>query len=148
MINRRIPDVCLGADVMVGFPGERETEFGNTRALLQELPFSYFHVFPFSQRSGTAAVKMGEKVDSKVKKSRSEQLRRLSNAKRQLFYEKQLGKKVRVLMEERNEKGLFQGLTDNYVRVGVSTNLDYSNQFLEVAIESVGEQSMAIGTII
>jgi threonylcarbamoyladenosine tRNA methylthiotransferase MtaB len=146
-ILNRIPDVCLGTDVMVGFPGEGEAEFANTCQLLQELPFAYFHVFSFSERNGTSAVKMKKKVDFNVKKERSQILRMLSGQKRRAFYEQQIGKTVTVLMEERNESDLFQGFTVNYVKVGVPSKLDLSNKFVKVTIRDVTETNLALGTI-
>lgn len=148
LVANRIPDVCLGTDVMVGFPGESEARFENTRRLLQELPFAYFHVFPFSERGGTTAVKMAGKVSAQEKKERSEILRRLSNAKKTHFYEQQLGKAVNVLMEARNEAGLFQGFTDNYVKVGVQSESDLENQFVDVVIRAVSNRKIAVGEIL
>lgn len=147
MVIERIPNVCLGTDVMVGFPSEGEAEFARTYHLLQELPFAYFHVFSFSERNGTAAVKMKDKVDFNVKKERSQILRKLSSQKRKTFYEQQIGKTVSVLMEERNEFGLFQGFTDNYVKVGVASELDLSNRFVNVTIREVTKTKLALGTI-
>ncbi|MFQ5676525.1 MAG: tRNA (N(6)-L-threonylcarbamoyladenosine(37)-C(2))-methylthiotransferase MtaB, partial [bacterium] len=134
MVVNRIPDVCLGTDVMVGFPGESDARFENTRRLLEELPYAYFHVFPFSERDGTAAVKIADKVSAQTKKERSEILRELSNEKRAHFYERQIGKRVNVLMEERNEAGLFQGFTENYVKVAVATDEDLTNEFVDVTV--------------
>jgi threonylcarbamoyladenosine tRNA methylthiotransferase MtaB len=147
MVTMRIPDVCLGTDVMVGFPGEGEAEFTNTLSLLRELPFAYFHVFPFSERTGTPAVKMTDKVDHNLKKERSQILRKLSAQKRRAFYQQQIGKTVQVLMEEKDESGLFQGFTENYVKVGVPTEIDLSNQLVKVTIQEVTQENLAVGTI-
>jgi threonylcarbamoyladenosine tRNA methylthiotransferase MtaB len=81
LVQRRIPEICFGTDVMVGFPGEGEGEFQNTSKLLKELPLAYFHVFPFSERGGTAAARMPEKVDFQKKQKRSRILRNLSKKK-------------------------------------------------------------------
>ncbi|MFQ6113058.1 MAG: tRNA (N(6)-L-threonylcarbamoyladenosine(37)-C(2))-methylthiotransferase MtaB [bacterium] len=148
MVIERIPNVCLGTDVMVGFPGEGDAEFARTYHLLQELPFAYFHVFSFSERNGTAAVKMKDKVDLNVKKERSQILRKLSSQKRKTFYEQQIGKTVSVLMEERNGFGLFQGFTDNYVKVGVPSELELSNRLVNVAVKQVIKTNLALGTIV
>ena len=148
MIANRIPDVCLGTDVMVGFPGEGEAEFANTHRLLERLPFAYFHVFPFSERKGTAAVKIEDKIEVHTKKERSEILRNLSREKKTHFYQQQLGKSVKVLMEEQNEPGWFQGFTDNYVKVGVPTDCDLSNEFVEVELKEISQKNLAIGEIL
>ncbi len=148
MVANRIPEICLGTDVMVGFPGESDSAFSNTHRVLQELPLAYFHVFPFSEREGTSAVKMANSVDSQIKKERSEILRRLSSGKKRHFYKQQVGKTVNVLMEEQNECGLFQGFTDNYVKVGVPTKSDLSNEFIDVELKEVSERNLAIGKIL
>lgn len=148
MVANLIPDVCLGTDVMVGFPGEGEAEFANTRRLLKQLPFAYFHVFPFSERECTAAVKMKDKVEAQAKKERSEILRKLSSEKKTHFYKQQIGKSVKVLMEEQNESGLFQGFTENYVKVGVRSKSDLSNEFVEVELKEVSQRNLAIGEIL
>jgi threonylcarbamoyladenosine tRNA methylthiotransferase MtaB len=147
-VRSRIPDVCLGTDVMVGFPGEGEVEFANTRELLNELPLAYFHVFPFSERNGTAAVKLSDKITFQTKKERSQGLRKLSADKRRAFYEEQVGRRARVLMEERNEYGLFQGLTDNYVKVGISSDSDCSNEMVDVTLDGVSDRNMVTGTVV
>ena len=146
--RRILPEVTLGTDVMVGFPGEGEAEFANTRQIFKQLPFAYFHVFPFSEREGTAAVKMQDKVEAQAKKQRSEILRKLSTEKKAHFYRRQLGKSVKVLMEEQNESGLFQGFTENYVKVGVSTESDLSNEFVEVELKEISRKNLAIGEIL
>lgn len=147
-VQKHVPEVCFGTDVMVGFPGESEERFENSLRLLSELPLAYFHVFPFSERDGTRALKMTEKVDARVKKSRSATLRRLSVQKRQDFYQHQVGKTVRVLMEERNEAGLFQGFTENYVKVGVETDIDLENQFFDVELTGMASQKLLVGSIL
>ncbi|MCH7754657.1 TRAM domain-containing protein [candidate division KSB1 bacterium] len=138
----------MGTDIMVGFPGEDEAEFANTHRLLQELPFAYLHVFPFSEREGTAAVKITDKVSAQTKKERSEILRKLSGEKKAHFYKQQVGKTVSVLMEEQNESGLFQGFTENYVKVGVPGEADLSNQFVDVAVHEISNRNLAVGEII
>jgi threonylcarbamoyladenosine tRNA methylthiotransferase MtaB len=133
-VQTRIPDICFGTDVMVGFPGEGDVEFNNTVELLRESPFGYFHVFSFSERGGTAAAKMQNRVNLHTKKERSQVLRTLSQKKRAAFYRQHIGQTVRVLMEDRNEHGLFQGLTDNYIKVGVRTEADLSNQLVDIHV--------------
>ena len=78
---RMIPDVCFGTDVMVGFPGESQWEFGNTVAFIKDLPFSYLHVFSYSARPGTASTKIADPVSPKVINERSQILRELSRQK-------------------------------------------------------------------
>ena len=133
---RMIPDVCFGSDVMVGFPGEGPTEFANTLALLQDLPFAYAHVFSYSPRPGTASTKMPNQVPSGVIKERSRILRELSRQKREIFYQRFLGREVSVLFEER-VNGVWTGLTDHYLRVDVRSSLDLKNTVQSVVATGV-----------
>jgi threonylcarbamoyladenosine tRNA methylthiotransferase MtaB len=116
-IYKRFPDMSIGTDVIVGFPGEGETEFENTRKLLDSFPFAYFHVFPFSPRPGTTAAKLPEQIDSRIKNKRSSLLLELSRMKRWDFMERQVGKTLDPLIEESDDKGSFIGTTGNYLKV-------------------------------
>ena len=105
-----------------------------TRALLEALPFAYFHVFSYSPRPGTAAIKFPGRIASKTIKARSSILCGLSRAKRLNFYQRHIGGTVDVLFETRNQQGLFTGLTRNYIRVGVQSGEDLANQIQAVAL--------------
>jgi threonylcarbamoyladenosine tRNA methylthiotransferase MtaB len=143
----RVPDLCLGADVMVGFPGEGSVEFDETVALIESLPFAYLHVFPFSERKGTRVTRMGlAKVPSSTIKKRVHYLLDLSKKKKGLFYQNAVGRSFDVLFEHRNEAGLFEGLTGNYIRVGVATNENLSGQIRPIRIEKVTE-GLAYGVL-
>lgn len=142
----RIPDLGLGTDLMVGFPGEGEREFANTKALAEELPYAYFHVFSFSKRPGTAAARMRDPVPPAVVKARSRTLAELSRAKRWAFYQRYAGRPLKVLFETKQEDGFWTGLTDNYIRVGVASRLDLSNQFREVIVTGVMD-GLAVGEL-
>jgi len=145
LVEKRVPDVCIGTDVMTGFPGEDEQAFGNTRSLLKELPFAYFHVFPYSEREGTSAEKMAGKIDPKTKKVRSEILRTMSSEKKRIFFQQQVGKNARVLLEERNANGLFQGFTQNYVKVAVATDEEISNSLIDVKMTKMVDKHLVFG---
>src|SRR5438094_951694 len=141
---RTVPDLGLGTDLMVGFPGETDAAFANTRALAADLPFSYFHVFSYSPRRGTAAAKLPGAVPAATVKARSEDVCALSRAKRLKFYHRHVGQTVSVLFETRHRSGLFTGLTDNYIRVGVPANDDRSNQIRSVRLTGAMD-GLAIG---
>lgn len=145
-VQQRIPDVCFGTDVMVGFPGETEEAFENTRRLLSGLPLAYFHVFSFSERFGTPAVKMPDTVSAQTKKQRSETLRSLSQSKKKQFYEKFVGRNVRVLVEE-EKQGLLQGFTDNYVKVAFPGPTQLQNRFVDVTIDRICDENICLGTL-
>lgn len=133
-----VPGLGLGTDVMVGFPGEGEAEFQETVSLIEALPFSYLHVFPFSKRKGTRVIQMDlPEVPPSIIKKRSKALCDLSKRRRERFYGTILDRTVEVLFEARNEEGLFCGLTPNYIRVGAASGRDLSGLLRPVRIREV-----------
>jgi threonylcarbamoyladenosine tRNA methylthiotransferase MtaB len=145
-VVRRVPDICLGTDVMVGFPGEDEQAFTNTRTLLAELPLAYFHVFSYSERPHTYAQRYTDTVPPPVIQERSRVLRELSGRKKAAFYRQFIDQTVRVLFEQREDSGLYTGFSDNYMKVGVVTDAEVANQLLPVHLEAV-ERGVAVGTL-
>ena len=140
-IARCIPDCALGADVMVGFPGETDAHFAQTRALLADLPLTYLHVFSYSQRDGTPAEHLPDPQAAAVKKERAQALIALGAAKRLAFHQRFVGRSLPVLAEGRPDRatGLQVGLSDNYIKVlfaGPAT----PNEFVEVQIEQAREE--------
>ena len=115
--HARFPNAAFGADVIVGFPGETDTDFQQTYALIDELPMNYLHVFPYSRRTGTPADQMHDQVPPPVIRERARTLRDLSARKNQQFRERQVGLQLSAITldEEVNEGRL--ALTDNYLRV-------------------------------
>ena len=142
----RIPDLCLGTDVMVGFPGETEQAFTNTRSLVSDLPFAYLHVFSYSSRPGTAAVRLANPVAPGVIKERSQVLSRISQRQRMVFYQKFVGRTVSVLFETQNAAGLWTGLTDHYIKVGVPLCEDLKNEMRSVIVTGVTD-GLALGSL-
>jgi threonylcarbamoyladenosine tRNA methylthiotransferase MtaB len=118
-LHLRISKLSIGADVIVGFPGETEERFRHTYGLIESLPFSYLHVFPFSKRKGTLAFQFPQRVSEREIKKRSETMRELGKQKRQAFYRQFLNQELSVLVEDRKEKktGRWKGLSGNYIRV-------------------------------
>ncbi len=121
-IHERIPGASIGADVIAGFPGESEEGFESTYALVDSLPFSYLHVFPYSKRKGTPASTFPGTVGDRVIKMRAERLRELGKEKRLVFYRRFLHEKMEVLIEGRagKNKNRLKGLSKNYVPVLLS----------------------------
>jgi len=140
----RIPNLGLGTDVMVGFPGETEDQFANTLSLVTELPFDYLHVFTFSKRPGTAAARMKQTTLSRTIAARRDALVALSRSKRLAAYQEYIGRTVRVLFEAPEGEGQYTGLTDNFIRVGVSSQDDLRNQVRDVVVTGVMD-GLAIG---
>jgi threonylcarbamoyladenosine tRNA methylthiotransferase MtaB len=115
----RVEGLCLGFDVIAGFPGEDEKDFGETLGLLEALPFAYLHVFPFSARRGTPAWGMAHRVPEAAVKERAAALRALSRRKRQAFFERQLGTVLAALPEGESAEGRLKLTTRNYIPVRV-----------------------------
>lgn len=112
-----IPLAGIGADVITGFPGESETDFEETFSFLENLPLSYLHVFPFSERPGTAAEKLPGKVPHEEKNMRSKKLLDLSQKKAAEFRKRNMGENAEVLFEHVRKQGMIYGFTGNYIRV-------------------------------
>ena len=129
-----IPKLCIGTDLMVGFPGESEEDFLETSNFFTHSPLSYCHVFTFSERSGTPASKMKNQVPMDLRRKRSAQLRRLSSSKRMDFHKGQEGNLETVLIENPKDN-YFTGYTPNYTRVLVeNADHDISNQLVQVRL--------------
>lgn len=130
-----VPQVCIGTDIIVGFPQEEDRHFLETEKALQELPIHYFHVFSYSRRHWAQSRKLERPVPKPIIHKRSQILRDLSRQKRESYYRSLLNTTQEVLFE--NEKnGTWTGLTDNYIRVAVSSNKDLHNKFLPVQLIS------------
>jgi len=126
-IRSLMPDSFLGVDVIVGFPGEGEEEFMESYRLLEEVGASFLHIFPFSERPGTPAVDMPNKVQSSIATQRVERLEELSTRLHRSFGERFLGTEREVLFESTDRKGMMYGYTDNYLRVCAPYNTQIIN---------------------
>ena len=131
------PDCCIGVDVIVGFPGETDEDFQETMDFLQALEVSYLHVFTYSERANTTAIKLGEPVPISVRKERSKQLHWLSDRKKQQFYHSQLGKWRTVLFEQEEDEGKMYGFTENYLKVESTFDASMVNQLVPVQMDQL-----------
>ena len=116
-IKELMPDCCIGVDVIVGFPGETEEEFNETYEFLEALNISYLHVFSYSERDNTESLKINHKIPKKIRATRSQILRKLSDKKKMNFYKSNINQIRPVLFESKNYDGYIYGYTDNYIRV-------------------------------
>lgn len=150
-IHDAIPDAAIGADVMVGFPGESDAEFECTRRLVEELPFTYLHVFTYSPRPGTAAASMRNQVPVHIARERNKILRDLAAQKKLAFMRGFVGKKIEAITlraDTREKNGCETGagaifteaLTDNYQKLLLRQE-HAPNQWLEVLIENVQDEA-------
>ena len=135
-IKTLMPEACIGVDVIVGYPGESEKEFNKTVHFLKSLPISYLHVFTYSERANTTAPRMGEIVPMEERRKRSKQLRILSLKLKQQFYQNNLGKTEKVLIENQ-EDGYHYGFTENYVKVKLPVQKEQKNEIVHVKLNKI-----------
>jgi threonylcarbamoyladenosine tRNA methylthiotransferase MtaB len=135
-ITLAIPDVLIGADVIVGFPGETDQQFENTYRFIASSPIYYLHVFSYSDRKGTEASSMPDKISPQVIHKRSEILHSLGQEKWRVYVARFVGKKLEVLIENRRDKntGKLTGLSDNYIRVLLEGDDSLKNRIVAVRI--------------
>ena len=147
LIKKLMPEAFLGIDVMVGTRGETPEYFEETYRLLDSLPVTQLHVFPYSERPGTAALKIPYVVDAKDKKIRSQRLLDMSEEKTQAFYASHIGKVKEVLFEKAPRGKAMHGFTDNYVRVELPAALskeEYDNEIMMVRLKDFNHDKSAL----
>lgn len=125
-INSIMPDACIGADVIVGFPGETESDFLDTYSFLNELNISYLHVFTYSERVNTDAAEHGGVVSKDTRAQRSKMLHILSDKKRRFFHDQNIDS-IRPVLFENVKNGKLLGHTDNYIQVQIDENVECIN---------------------
>ncbi|MDG1037173.1 MAG: tRNA (N(6)-L-threonylcarbamoyladenosine(37)-C(2))-methylthiotransferase MtaB [Crocinitomicaceae bacterium] len=136
-IKQFAPNACIGADVIVGFPGETDEDFLETVQFINQLDVSYLHVFTYSERANTTAIKLGDPVPMNVRKERSKQLHILSDKKKRAFYESNIGKIGTVLFENEENGGVMHGFTENYVKVKTNYDAKLANTFQKVQLTEI-----------
>ena len=147
LIKKLMPHACIGADVIVGFPGETEEEFNKTIDYIKSLPVSYLHVFTYSERANTNAPKMNEVVPMEIRRKRSKQLRILSLKLKLQFYNENIGYMGKVLFESKEDNFLI-GFTENYLKVKIPFKPKMINTIQEVRIEEISSDIEAYGSIV
>ena len=143
-IKECMPNAFIGVDVIVGTNGETEEYFNTTYQFLKQLDISQLHVFSYSERANTAALKIDHKVNSTEKKRRSDILHELSEEKRIQFYQSQIGRKAEVLWEERKKGNIMRGFTDNYIIVERPYDKSLVNQITQVTLGAFNEDKSAL----
>ena len=142
------PDACIGVDVIVGFPGETDAEFMETVDFLKDLDISYLHVFTYSERANTTAIKLGDPVPMNIRKQRSQQLHILSNKKKRAFYEANVGRTETVLFENENNDGYMYGFTSNYVKIKSPYQEKMTNTFQQISMDEIDRDGLMKCTIL
>lgn len=140
-LKDKSPRMGIGADVIVGFPGEQEKNFRSTYELIESLPLTYLHVFNYSRREGTAAAVMDGQVPPEIRHARSELLRKLGKQKSLEFKQNLRGEEAEILIESSRDKetGLLKGLTGNYIKVLVDGSDELMNRFVWVKMMEIKE---------
>lgn len=147
-IRRRVPEAAIGADVMVGFPTETEEDQGETRDLIRCSPLTYLHVFPFSQRPGTAAAQLKDAIPKEASNRRSLELRDLAAQKNRCFRKAQVGKLLSVItLETESHRSITRALSSNYIRVEVAGDALQSNHLMEVQVTGLTSDGVTARTV-
>ncbi len=136
-IRKQIPTASIGVDVITGFPGETEERFEETRAFLLDLPISYLHVFTYSERAKTTALRIEDVVPIPIRKERTRSLRALSLKKQRAHFEQFVGTERPVLFEESMEEGIRFGYTPEYVRVGIPAECAEPNSIQTTSLQQI-----------
>jgi threonylcarbamoyladenosine tRNA methylthiotransferase MtaB len=138
-IVTHIPSICIGVDVIVGFPGEDEEMFEHTLHFLESLPITYLHVFPYSRRKGTEAASFAGQVDPRIIRKRAEILREVSIRKKETYYRTFIGQNIPLLIEKKKDPSgrYYEGRSRNYISVLVEATTDVVNEEVEAQVTRV-----------
>ncbi|HRD53525.1 MAG TPA: tRNA (N(6)-L-threonylcarbamoyladenosine(37)-C(2))-methylthiotransferase MtaB [Flavobacteriales bacterium] len=136
-IKALLPHACIGADVITGTPGETDEEFQKTHAFLRSIAVDYLHVFTYSERANTTAVRMEDAVPMEVRRERTKQLRILSSKLQRAHYERHSGTVRNVLLESEDVDGRMLGYTDNYLRVSMPYDASVVNSIVPVRLDCI-----------
>lgn len=147
-IKAKNQSVCIGVDVIVGFPGETDEDFEETFEFLHRLPVSYLHVFTYSERANTTAVKLGDPVPQAKRKERSKRLQILSHKKKRVFYEQNIGSKQHVLIESEENEDCLYGFTRNYLKVKFPYSEELKNRIVQVEVNEIDKEGNFVAEII
>lgn len=131
------PNSTIGADIIVGFPGETDSRFDNTRSLIENNPLHHLHIFSYSDRPGTAASMIPEKVDPVIKNRRREILQQIAQKKRNIHLNSFVGKTLDAIVESRNNKGLATATTNNFLKAHFKSDQDLTKKLVSLSMNSV-----------
>jgi threonylcarbamoyladenosine tRNA methylthiotransferase MtaB len=140
-IHAAMPQAAIGADVMVGFPGESEEDFEQTRAFIERLPFTYLHVFTYSSRPGTPSAQMPGQLPVHQARERNRLLRELAARKKRSFQEQFIGKTLPALTLTQISNGRTEALTGNYQKLWLAGSL-LANRMLTARIHSIEGEAL------
>lgn len=141
-VREEMPNAAIGADVMVGFPGETDADFEESRRFIAELPFTYLHVFTYSVRPGTPAASMPGQVHGDVARERNRILRELAAEKNLQFRQQMVGQTVEAITLEKHASGFTEALTDNYVKMRIAGE-HMPNRWMDVVVTNITEDGLS-----
>ena len=144
-IKKRMPNAGIGVDVIVGFPGECDSSFQETYEFINSLNISYLHVFTYSERPNTTALRIEDVIPIPVRQQRNKMLRILSLKKQRSHYEKFIGSSRKVLIESSEENGVLYGYTPEYVRVAVNSKDVITNSTENIYLDKINHEGFVIG---
>ena len=147
-IKDRMHDACIGVDMITGTPGETEEEFMKTHEFLRSIPVDYLHVFTYSERQNTTAIRMDEVVPMEVRRERTKQLRTLSSKFQRAFYEKHFGTTRPVLFESDEIENFMHGYSDNYIRVTIPHDPSLVNTIIPVQLGRINSDGHMVGSMV
>ena len=146
-VKQVMPNACIGADVIVGFPGENEEEFMETYNFIKSLDLSYLHVFTYSERDNTEAIGLNNVVPSNIRSKRSKLLRALSVQLKRKFYMSQLGTIKNVLFEPENRNGFIYGFSNNYVRIKTPWRSSIKDKIIPFELQNISDDGLVTGEV-
>jgi len=141
-IKKYMPHACIGVDVIVGFPGESDADFLDTYNFINSLDISYLHVFTYSERDNTKAIRMEGRVPNGKRSERNQMLQILSDKKRRAFYSQHIGEMRTVLFEHEQHASEMYGFTDNYIKVCAPYDPLRTNELVTVKLERIDENGL------
>ncbi len=148
-IHKTIPTAGIGVDTLIGFPGETSKQFENTYKLIEKLPVSYLHIFPFSARKGTPAFHFTDKVNPEIIKERCATMRQLDQIKREKFIKNNFNKKLEGLVQNKRDKnsGLLKAVTSNYINVFLDGKAKLKGKILNLELDQLDKHLFVTGKI-
>ena len=141
-LHEAMPDAAIGADVMVGFPGETDELFEESRSFIEHLPFTYLHVFTYSSRPGTPSAAMPDQVPVHVARERNRVLRELAAEKNLEFRRSFIGRSLEVITLQASGDGWTEALSDNFLKVRLAGRHE-ANKWIKVEVEGTGNETLA-----
>jgi len=137
------PEISIGTDLIVGFPGESDKDFNDTVNMVNKLPLSYIHAFPYSQRPNTEASLIRDQINSRVKKDRIKSIIEISKNKKNIYWSRNIGRIIDVIVEHKDSNGLYyRGLSDNYIRIFLLPKSVFRGKRLKARVTSLTENGL------